>query len=405
MPDPVLASSPPGPQHRPTLPPRWLTTAGAWAWPVLLVGAVAYVLGHVLAGFTVVTIPILVSLLFVALLQRPTVALRRVLPPSIAALIVLVFGVGAIGLVGFFVYARVRDQGPALVDQAQEIVNRAADLINDIPGSSGAADDLQAQAQDWLSSNGSVLVGDALTATTLIGELITGLVLTVFLTFFLLSDGERIWAWLVRLFPTRLRGPVNGAGVRGFGVLSGWITGTAIIALIHSIVIGLLLWLLGTPLVLPLAVLLFIGSFIPVVGAFLFGGFSVLVTLVSVGPGPAAIVLGALLAENLLESHVYQPIIIGRAVKLHSVAILLVLTAGALAAGLAGAIFAVPVAAAVHAAVKYLTGIEDVHGRPLRDEDRSEPVAPPEFGSRRGRPQQGAHPLADDENPPESTGS
>jgi predicted PurR-regulated permease PerM len=160
-------------------------------------------------------------------------------------------------------------------------------------------------------------------------------------------------------------------------VLSGWITGTAIIALIHGVVIGLTLWLLGTPLAVVLAVLVFIGSFIPIIGAFVFGGFAVLVTLVTQGLVAAAILLGVLIVENLLEGHVYQPLIMGRTVRLHPVAILLGLAVGGLLAGIMGAIVAIPLIGALHAAVKYLTGIEDIDGNSLRDEDRMEPEPPP----------------------------
>lgn len=388
------STAPPSP-GRPARPPQWLATAGSWAWPILLLGVVGYVLIGLVAEFKLVVIPILLSLLLVALLHRPTLLLRKIMPNGFAALIVLVLSVVLLGLVGFFIYGRVRDQAAELADQAGEIVNRAGNLVNSIPGFSGSSDDLLDAAQGWLSSNRSTIVNGVFSAGTVIGEVVTGLVLTIFLTFFLLSEGDRIWAWLIRLFPTRLRGDANGAGRRGFGVLSGWVTGTALIALIHAIVIGVVLQLLGAPLVLPLAVLLFIGSFIPIVGAFVFGGFAVLVTLVSVGLIPAVILLGVLLTENLLEGHVYQPVIIGKAVKLNSVAILLALTAGGVAAGLAGAIFAVPLAAAVHAAVKYVTGVEDLEGRPLRDEDRMEPMQAPTVATRRGLPDKGAH-LAED---------
>ena len=160
-------------------------------------------------------------------------------------------------------------------------------------------------------------------------------------------------------------------------MLSGWITGTAVIATIHAVVIGLTLWLLGTPLVAVLAVLVFIGSFIPIVGAFVFGGFACLVTLVTVGLRGALILLGVLIIEDLLEGHVYQPLIMGRTVKLHPVAILLAIAAGSVLDGVVGAIVAIPLAGSISAAVKYLRGIEDVHGNPLSDVDRMEPEPPP----------------------------
>jgi len=137
------------------------------------------------------------------------------------------------------------------------------------------------------------------------------------------------------------------------------------------------MWLIGTPLAVPLAVLIFIGSFIPIVGAVLFGGIAVLVTLLTVGIGPALILLGLLLVENQLEAHILQPFIVGRAVHLHPVAIVLVLTGAGVLAGVVGAIVAIPLVAAVNSAVKYLTGIEDIDGRALGGIDQMQPVPPP----------------------------
>jgi len=136
------------------------------------------------------------------------------------------------------------------------------------------------------------------------------------------------------------------------------------------------MWLLGTPLVLALALLVFFGSFIPVVGAFVFGGLAVVVTLLTVGLWPAVILLAVLVVEDLLEGHLYQPLIVGRTVKLHPVVILIALTAGSVLAGITGAIISIPLAAAVSAAVKYVTGVEDIHGNAVPDARRQVPEAP-----------------------------
>jgi predicted PurR-regulated permease PerM len=356
--------------------PRPLAIAAAWSWRLLVVGALAYLVVTFLAGIPVVSVPIFLALLLSALLHRPAALLRRVLPDWLAALTVLIGAAVVIGGIGYFVTFRVQSNAATLADQAQHVVDQLRRLAERIPGVGGGSGDLLGTIQDWVKSHSATLVSGALAAGRVLAELVTGLVLTVFLTLFFLMDGEREWQWVVRLLPARARPVANGAGHRAFSVLSGWIWGTAIIAVIHAVVIGVTLWLLGTPLVIVLAVLVFIGSFIPIIGAFVFGGLSVLVTLVAVGLWPAVILLGVLLAENLLEGHVYQPLIMGRTVRLHPVIILVALTVGGVLAGIMGAIAAIPVAAAVSAAVKYASGAEDIDGNAVPGAGRPVPEPP-----------------------------
>lgn len=365
-------------ERRGPVVPASLALAAAWSWRVLVIGGLGYFVIRWLGSILIVTAPILLGLLLAALLRRPALFLRRFLPRWLAALAVLLGALLVLGAIGWFVAVQVQSQAGALVAQAQSVLEHIRGSTSGLPGIGGSWSSLIDRLQSWVKSHSSSLVSGALTAGQVLLALLTGLLLTLFLTLFFLMDGERIWSWLVRLLPARARPGANGAGHRAFSVLSGWITGTTIIALIHAVVIGGALWLLGTPLVPALAVIVFIGSYIPLVGAFVCGGFAVLVTLVSGGLVPALILLGVLLVENLLEGHVYQPLIMGRSVRLHPVAILLALAVGGVLGGIFGAIAAIPVTAAVHAAVKYLTGIEDIHGNPVGDEDRGEPVEPPE---------------------------
>ena len=228
----------------------------------------------------------------------------------------------------------------------------------------------------WLQDNRLAVVQDVLAVGRVAAEALTGAVVTVLLTFFFVVDGPRMWGWLVRLVPSPVQGSVNGAGHRAWGVLSGWIRGSAVIAVFHGVVIGLTLWLLGTPLVLPLTVLVFVGSFIPIVGALVFGGLALLVTLLTQGLVPAVIFLVVLLVDDQIEAHVLQPFVVGRTVHLHPVTIVLVLVVGGALGGIIGAILAVPFTAAASASTKYLTGVEDIDGAPLGD-DRLTPMEPP----------------------------
>jgi len=356
--------------------PPALVLAAAWAWRMLIVGVVLYLVIMFLAGIPVVTVPVFLALLLAALLHRPAIFLRRFLPAWLAALLVLLGAVVVIGgVIGFVVY-RIEGRAGSLVLQIQQVFDEVRVQVQRLPGAGGGSTDLLNKIQTWVEAHSSSLLSVALSAGRSIAELLVGLVLTLFLTLFFLTDGERQWGWVVRLLPSRARPAVNGAGQRAFSVLAGWVGGTAIIAVIHAVVIGVAMWLLGTPLVLALALLVFFGSFIPVVGAFVFGGLAVVVTLLTVGLWPAVILLAVLVVEDLLEGHLYQPLIMGRTVKLHPVVILIALTAGSVLAGITGAIISIPLAAAVSAAVKYVTGVEDIHGNAVPDARRQVPEAP-----------------------------
>jgi predicted PurR-regulated permease PerM len=365
-------------QWQPYVPPV-LVEAAAWSWRLILVAALFYLLVLLLSRLMLAVVAIFVALLAAALLHRPVNFLRRHhWPAPLATWSVLIASFVALAAVGYFVVSHISAQYPELVSQVGHISGDVQRLLNRLPGFSNAPlQNLTAELTGWLDQHRATVAGGVLTAGRVAAEVITGIIVAFFLTYFFLSGGDRIWSWLVRLFPQAVQPSVNGAGFRAWRALSGWIIGTSMIAVIHGTVIGVVLWLLGAPLVVPLAVLIFIGSFIPLIGAVLFGGLAVLVTLATVGPVPALILLAVLVLENQLEGHVFQPFIVGRAVHLHPVAIVLTLTAAGVLAGIVGAIMAIPVVAAAHSAVKYLTGVEDIDGQPLRPIDRTEPMTPP----------------------------
>jgi predicted PurR-regulated permease PerM len=249
--------------------------------------------------------------------------------------------------------------------------------MSTLPGVGGGSGTVIDKVNAWVQAHGSVVLTGAFAAGHVLMEAVTGALLTVFVTLFLLIDGDRIWNWLLHLVPARAQPGANGAGHRAWHVLSGWVLGTAVISLIHAVVIGTAMELVGTPLVLVLTVLVFIGSFIPIIGTFLIGGCTVLITLVTVGLQPGLILLGVLVMENMLEGHVYQPFIMGRSVSLHPIAVVLAVACGGLLDGLVGAIVAVPLAGSVSAAAKYLRGIEDINGNALRGATWEAPQPPP----------------------------
>ena len=171
-----------------------------------------------------------------------------------------------------------------------------------------------------------------------------------------------------------MRGRVDEVGERMWETVSGYVSGTFLVAAFHGIVMGIALAIVGVPLVAPLAVLIFVGGFIPLIGAVVFGGLAVLVTLVTNGGTAGIIILIVLVIDNQVESHVLQPFVVGRHVSLHPMAIALTLTAGAVIAGLPGAIFGVPLVAALNAGYKAIRGKPPEHGGVHLDEDAPTPA-------------------------------
>jgi predicted PurR-regulated permease PerM len=186
-----------------------------------------------------------------------------------------------------------------------------------------------------------------------------------------------MWAWLVQRLPAAARPRVQGAAWPAWGRLSGWIRGTFVIAVIHAVVIGVSLTALRVPLVAPLVVLVFLGSFIPLVGAIVAGSLAALVTFASQGTTAAIVLVVVLLVDNQVEAHVLQPFLVGRYVRLHPFVVAVVITAGALLGGLAGALLAVPFTAAVYAALTHLPDPQAIPRRPRRLPSRRGPRSPP----------------------------
>ena len=374
---PLAPAVPPAPPGGPPPVPRWLVTSAAWGWRLLIVGAVAWFVVRFLSGLTVVTVPLMLSLLLTALLLPPTARLRRSVPRGVAGPVVLLAFVVLLAGVGALIGWQVNGQRERLVAQARDLLDDLGERVGSLPGVGGRSTDLVDRATEWLQTHQDTVLTGAMAAGSVVAKLLGGFVLTLFLTMFLLIDGDRVWSWFVRLLPRHTQPAANGAGHRAFQVLSGWIVGTALIGVVHAVTMGVTLWLLGSPLVLPLAVLALLGGFVPVVGETVFGALAAVVTLTTGGVGPLLVLIGVLVGSNIWEPYLLQPLVMRRTVRLHPVAVLLGIAVGGTLAGVPGALIAIPLSAAVHAALKYLTGLEDVRGNPLREEDRMAPEAPP----------------------------
>ena len=356
--------------------PAGLAGATAWSWRLLVVVGAVVALLALLRFLALVTLPVAGALLLSALLHPVTAWLRRhgwtPLPATAATLLV---AVAAVGGVLWFAVTRALAGYQALVSQAAAATTRATALLEKVPGASSLdLATVQQRVLTALRGHYLLVVDDAMAAATMATEAVTAVILTVFTTFFFLHQGERMFASTVRLLPRGVRPSIHGAGHRAWRTLTGWVGGTVVLALVHGVVIGSVLEIVGVPLALPLALLVVLASLLPVVGVFIGGLLSVGVTLLSVGPTAALVVLLAVVAEDQVEAHLLEPFIVGRAVRLHPVVMVLSLTAGAVVGGIFGALLAVPLVASVNAATLYLTGAEDVHGHRRGSVDRSAPM-------------------------------
>jgi predicted PurR-regulated permease PerM len=331
--------------------------------------------------FQLLVVPVLVSLLLVALVRpiQQTFARsedRRGLPNGLAALltVLLVLGVVAalITLIGQQVatgFAGLRDDAAdGLTELQRQLANSPLKLTN------AQLDSYVKQASDSLRGNSGTVVSGALQVTSTAGHVLTGFFLVLFSSYFFLAGGEGIWSWVVGLFPRPVRPRVRGAGTRAWATLTSFVRATLIVALVDGLGVGIGAAILGVPLALPLGVLVFIGAFVPIVGALVSGGVAVLVALVSGGPVEALIMLAIVIGVQQVEAHALQPFLLGRAVQVHPLGVILSIAAGVLLAGIVGALFAVPLVAVVNVVAVYLSGSEEDEGT-HPDEEQVGPLA------------------------------
>lgn len=339
--------------------PRSVQLAAAWSWRLLVIGlaVAAVVLG--MAFGKVIWVPVVVAMLLTVLLTPVVDALVRLrLPRGLAAALTVVALIAFVG--GLLTLA-----GRQIVQGVGELWTQASEGIDALlvylaDGPLGLdAEQLAGyveQAREQLGSSSGAIASGALSVTTTVGQVLAGAVIALFCLLFFLKDGPVIWAWLLRLLPQPARLPSYEASRRGVLTLGSYARAQILVAFVDAVGIGIGAAILGLPLVIPLTVLVFLASFIPFVGAIATGAIAVLVALVDQGPGTALVMLLIVLGVQQLEGNVLQPLLLGHAVSLHPVAVLLAVTAGSLAAGIVGALLAVPLAATLNTVILYLHG-------------------------------------------------
>jgi predicted PurR-regulated permease PerM len=294
---------------------------------------------------------------------------------TLAALTMLVVGLGVVaGIITLVVNQFVAGFSDLADQVTQGLARIQSFVVRTLPITRGQLESALAEFQDRVVANQETLATGALTTATTLGHVVTGIILALFTLFFFLKDGRTIWLWLVGLFPRDARAYVDEAARRSWRTLISYVRATVIVAAVDAIGIGIGLAVLGTPLVVPLAALVFLGAFIPIIGSFLAGSVAVLVALVSQGPLQALIALGIVVAVMQLEGHVLQPLLLGRAVHVHPLAVVLAIAAGLLLAGIFGALVAVPTVACANVAGTYLSRRHLGPRPPEPVPERAEPV-------------------------------
>lgn len=337
--------------------PYGVRIAASWAWRLGLILLVGGALVWLLSRISFLMIPVMVAALLAGLLSPVVGWLKKNRLPSGVAVAVTVLGfigliAGSLALVGRQLVAGFGE----LWSEALAGVKQIQDWLADGPlhVTADQMDQYLKEATTALQNNTSSIVSGALSFGSTAGHFAAGLILALFILIFFLLEGDRIWAFLVRLLPKKARAATFGAGRKGWASMVSYARIQMFVAFVDAVGIGVGAAIIGVPLALPLSVLVFIGSFIPIVGALVTGAVAVLLALVANGPINALIMLGIVLLVQQLESHILQPLVMGKAVALHPVAVILSVAAGSYLAGIPGALFSVPILAVANTAIRYI---------------------------------------------------
>lgn len=354
------ASEHPPPSSSGADAPHPLLRAGRYAWAAVGVIALLVVLGLLAGQLVLVVVPLIIALFPAALLEPVARGLKRVgVPAALASLLTIV---GSLLLLAGLVTVLVPVVAAELPDLAESFGEGVEDLQGMVEGlpfapDIGGADQLLQRGREQLGEAGQIM-GRAMEAATAVFEVVAGVLFGLVTLFFYLKDGGRIAAGIRDLFPARTREHVTEMGTRAWETLGSYFRGQLLIALVDAVFIGLGLFIIGVPLAVPLAVLVFFGGLFPIVGAVVSGALAVIVALADAGLTPALLVLALILAVQQLEGNILGPLVLGKAVALHPLVVLVAITAGAVTFGILGAFLAVPVAASAARVIDYLRGRE-----------------------------------------------
>jgi predicted PurR-regulated permease PerM len=365
--------------------PYGVDLAAAWAWRLIAITGAAVILGYLVSFFSVLVLPLAIALLLAALVAPAVdwlarIGVRRSAAAGLTVVATLTTVVGLLTFAG----QQVADGAADLADSVNRGLDEVTDWLKNGPlhASDSQIDRYIERVQEAITtqSGESGVISQAGEVGTAVGHVLAGFFIVLFATFFFLSDGARIWAWLVRLSPRAARQKIDGSGRVAWVSLTQFVRATVIVAAVDAVGIMIGAYFLGVPFVLAIGVLVFLGSFVPMIGATVAGAVAVLVALVDQGPITALLMLAVVIVVQQLEAHILQPFLMGRWVSLHPLGVILAIGAGVITAGVAGALVAVPLAATVNAVVQHLAGHTEVGDDPVEEleEDYVETGATPD---------------------------
>ncbi|MET9694995.1 AI-2E family transporter [Streptomyces sp. NPDC006514] len=366
--------------------PWGVRVAAEAGWRFLVLAAALWVIMRVIGSVRLVVLAFAAALLITALLEPTVARLHRAgLARGLSTALTALFGFVVLGLIGWFVVWQVLDNLDNLSGRLQEGIEELKRWLLDSPFhvTEQQINDVAGSLSDAIGTSTSEITSTGLRGVTVLVAIITGMLLAMFSTLFLLYDGRRIWQWTLKLVPAAARPDVADAGPAAWGTLTAYVRGTLIVAFIDALFIGLGIYFLGVPLAVPIAVVIFLASFVPLVGAVASGALAVVVALVTQGVFTALLTLLVVLVVQQIEGHVLQPFILGRAVRVHPLAVVLAVATGGVVAGIGGAVVAVPLVAVANTVIGHLRahGGDDgsADGSPAAvEEERADPPAEPD---------------------------
>jgi predicted PurR-regulated permease PerM len=346
--------------------PGGLRIGAAFTWRVLVIAAAIAGVGLAARALSEIVIPFLIAVILAALLVPLSKFLQRHRWPKwLAILASMLLGAAVVVGLVLLVTERVLTTLPRLQQQVSALGDSLNTLLARHPFglTPEKINNYLSELMLWVQHNASHVAQRAASAGKHLVKVLQGIFIVIFATLFFLIDGAAIWAWVTRLFPRRARPRIDAAGQAGWHTLTEFSRILLVVAAIDAVAIGFGAWLLGVPLATPIAAIVFFGALVPIIGSIVAGAAAVIIALLFNGLTDALIMLGIVLLVNQLEGNVLHPLITGSVVRVHPLAVVLGVTAGAVVAGIAGAFFAVPLIATanamINAAARYPLGAND----------------------------------------------
>lgn len=353
----ILASEPAQVENAAVELPLGVRVAAAWSWRLILIGIAVAAFVWLVSQVAIIVIPVIIALLLSALLHPIVHAFeKRGLPRGLGVATAMVALIVAVTALVWLIVSQLK---AGFGDVARKAAQSWQDILNWIESapfglSADQVNSFMEQIFKTVNDHQGQIWSGALSVTTTAGQVVAGALLTLFSLIFLLIDGKRIWYWVLGFFPKRAHAAADAAGKNGWVSVGQYVRVQVLVAFMDAVGIGIGAVVLGVPLPIPIAILVFLGSFIPFLGAISTGALAVFIALVYNGPINALVMLGVVILVNQIEGHILQPLVMGSAVKVHPLGVVLAVSTGALLAGIPGALFAVPLTAAASAMVDTL---------------------------------------------------